>query len=106
VSVIRGAGEVGGARSENPRRSAAAKTAPQKVEEENYLLTAYFEHFPNETPKISGRFSGLRPLIKSSNHPSNLSRESIINRNGKILTILGGKWTTAIVLAKSISKKL
>ena len=40
-------------------------------------------------------FSGVRPLLRSADNPSEATREWAFERTGKVLHIYGGKWTTA-----------
>ena len=73
--------------------------------EEAYLLKAY-NHYRNENmtnSNIVERFSGLRPLVKSADDPTRVSREYVIHRNNKLVTVLGGKWTTSLALARQVS---
>jgi glycerol-3-phosphate dehydrogenase len=73
--------------------------------EEAYLLKAY-NHYRNENmtrSDIVERFSGLRPLVKSAADPTRTTREYVIHRNNKLVTVLGGKWTTSLALARQVS---
>lgn len=40
-------------------------------------------------------FSGVRPLLRSADNPSEATREWAFERTAKVLHIYGGKWTTA-----------
>jgi len=40
-------------------------------------------------------FAGVRPLIRSAADPSRATREYAIERHGAVVTVFGGKWTTA-----------
>ena len=55
--------------------------------------------------EISGTFAGLRPLIRSAADPSRASREYAIERQGNVVTIFGGKWTTARALGERIARQ-
>lgn len=73
--------------------------------EKAYLLDAY-NHYRSDTvttASIVESFSGLRPLVKSAEDPTRASREYIIHRNNKLVTVLGGKWTTSQALARKVS---
>ncbi len=74
--------------------------------ERNYLLAAYKHYWPNSNAKVSQSFAGLRPLLHSANDPSRATREYAIHRTGKLITVLGGKWTTAMALAEKVSATL
>ena len=73
--------------------------------EKTYLLDAYNHYrFDNITDaSITKSYSGLRPLVKSTEDPSRASREYVIHRNNKLVTVLGGKWTTSLALARQVS---
>jgi len=72
-------------------------------EEQSYLLNAWSHYFPDLQPNVIGTFAGLRPLLRSAQDPSKATREYAIHRTGKLVTILGGKWTTAMALADKVS---
>jgi glycerol-3-phosphate dehydrogenase len=72
-------------------------------EEQSYLLNAWPHYFPDIQPNVIGTFAGLRPLLRSAQDPSKATREYAIHREGKLVTVLGGKWTTAMALADKIS---
>lgn len=71
-------------------------------EEVDYLLKAVNFYI---SPKISTEelvvcFSGVRPLIKSTQNPSKATREWAFERVGNVTHIFGGKWTTAQIQAE------
>jgi len=72
-------------------------------EEQSYLLIAWAHYFPDRQPNVIGTFAGLRPLLRSEQDPSKATREYVIHRTGKLVTVLGGKWTTAMALADKVS---
>ena len=72
-------------------------------EEQSYLLNAWTHYFPDLQPNVIGTFAGLRPLLLSAKDPSKATREYAIHRTGKLVTVLGGKWTTAMALADKVS---
>lgn len=72
--------------------------------ERAYLLAAYSHFFPSQHPEVTGSFAGLRPLIHSTNEPSRMTREYMIWRQGNLVSIIGGKWTTAMALAGKVSR--
>lgn len=70
-------------------------------EETTYLLAgrnAYLGPAQGAAEVLSS-FAGLRPLVRSGAAPTATSRESKLERNGRLLTVWGGKWTTARALA-------
>jgi len=81
-------------------------------EEKNYLLNAYnaYHHDPINNDDIYKSFAGLRPLVNTSTedqlNPSQISREYAIEQTGKITTVFGGKWTTALALANKVVQQI
>ena len=75
--------------------------------EVNYLLesiNAYIDR-PINKDEIIKSYSGIRPLIKSKAqdfHSS--SRDFYIQKDHNLLTLFGGKWTTAPSIARNIVK--
>jgi len=70
-------------------------------EELDYLIAAY-NHYHNhaiQADEIEEKFAGVRPLIKSKENPSQVTREYAIHRVKQLVTVLGGKWTTTLALA-------
>ena len=81
--------------------------------ERDYLLDLYNSKFTNPITKedINNDFSGLRPIIRKNNTQSvfsyiSASRESVIEVNKNILTVYGGKWTSALSLSDELFIKL
>ncbi|MBE0494498.1 MAG: FAD-dependent oxidoreductase, partial [Thiomicrospira sp.] len=75
-------------------------------QEIDYLINAYNHYFKTPITKqnIVQSFAGLRPLIKSADNPNKATREYTIQQNQNLITVFGGKWTTARKLAKKITK--
>lgn len=61
---------------------------------------------PLERGEILERFAGVRPLIRSAADPSRASREYAIERHGRLLTVFGGKWTTARALGERVADEV
>jgi len=72
------------------------------AEEEAYLLRAYAHYFPGATPPVVERFAGVRPLLQSAADPGRATREYVVLREGRLVTVLGGKWTTALALGRKV----
>jgi glycerol-3-phosphate dehydrogenase len=73
-------------------------------EEIDYLIASYNRCFFKGIGRhdiISG-FAGVRPIVASKSDFSAASRESVLERQGKLLNVFGGKWTTSRALAKAI----
>lgn len=73
-------------------------------EEINYLIRAYNYYFKDPISKqgIEMAFAGVRPLIKSNKDPNKATREYAIQKNNKLVSVFGGKWTTSRQLAKKV----
>lgn len=74
--------------------------------EEAYLLDLYNAYFdrPAGPGDVRERFAGLRPLVADgSGDPGRTTREYVIERQGRVLTVFGGKWTTARVLGEKVA---
>lgn len=48
-------------------------------------------------------FSGLRPIVHSSADVSQASRDAAFRRDQRVITVFGGKWTTARALAERLA---
>jgi glycerol-3-phosphate dehydrogenase len=72
-------------------------------EEQKYLLNALDYYFPGNPASILDTFAGLRPLLRSAQDPSKATREYAIHRTGNLLSVFGGKWTTAMALANKVA---
>lgn len=77
-------------------------------EEKAYLLRIYNQYFtkPVATEQIIGTFSGVRPLLAGSESASKASREYRIIKQGHLINVFGGKWTTARALARAVVDRL
>jgi glycerol-3-phosphate dehydrogenase len=78
------------------------------IQERDYLLAAYNHYRTNTTlpSAIASSFAGIRPLLYSTANPSQASREYAIERQGKLINVFGGKWTTALALAGKVNQIL
>ena len=82
-------------------------------EEREYLLNIYNSNFRRQiTPSnISSEFSGLRPIVASHLRPkesyfSVASREAEVEVVDKLITVYGGKWTSAPSLSQKVVRKI
>lgn len=89
------------------RQDVSAPIAPSR-EEVQYLLDAYNLFFLTKKTlgDIIGSFAGLRPLIYSAADPGRASREYAIERDGRLINVFGGKWTTARRLGMAVAQSL
>ncbi len=73
-----------------------------------YLLNAYNTYFkePKGMADITMRYAGLRPLVYSAIDPTRGSREYVIERQGRLITLYGGKWATARALARAVAAEI
>jgi len=69
-----------------------------------YLLAVYNHYFRDSrtSAHIVGSFAGLRPLIRSQSDPARVNREYAIERQGRLINVFGGKWTTSRALAQRV----
>jgi glycerol-3-phosphate dehydrogenase len=82
-------------------------------EERKFLIQIFNQHFKHQISEknILKEYSGLRPILcknknLSATNYSKASRESKLEVTGRLITIYGGKWTTAPSLAKKLKKKI
>ena len=70
-----------------------------------YLIDAYNNYFIDQitVQDIVRSFSGVRPLIKSSNDANKTTREYAVQKNKNLISVFGGKWTTSRRLAKQVA---
>ena len=72
-------------------------------EDVDYLVSAVQWLFPNqglEVGDIVDRWAGVRPLLQQQGSESSRSREHSIVREGRVLTVAGGKLTTSREMAE------
>lgn len=76
--------------------------------ERNYLLKVYNHYFITQKniADIEREFAGVRPLLGGSAEATRASREYAMNWQGQLLTVTGGKWTTARALAKQVIQQI
>lgn len=72
--------------------------------ERQYLLKLYNHYFVTKRfdTDIQREFAGVRPLLGGADDASKASREYAMRWQQAILTVNGGKWTTARALAKQV----
>ncbi len=58
---------------------------------------------PLRPGEISSTFAGVRPLLRTADDPGKASREYAIERQGRVVTVFGGKWTTARSLGQKVA---
>jgi glycerol-3-phosphate dehydrogenase len=82
-------------------------------EERQYLLNVYNSNFKRHVSNsnISSEFSGLRPIVASylrskETYFSVASREAETEVVDKLITVYGGKWTSAPSLSEKVVRKL
>jgi len=76
-------------------------------EEIGYLLRAYQHYFDNGVTEsdIVDNYAGLRPLLISHKNPNKVSREYVMEKSGKVISVFGGKWTTSRALGEKLARK-
>lgn len=86
-------------------QSLADPIEPNQRERE-LLLGLVRLHLPSWESQARTRgswFSGLRPIVHSSADVSQASRDAALRRNQRVITVFGGKWTTARALAERLA---
>ena len=73
-------------------------------DEKDYLIKSYNSIFTNsiKSTDIDSSFSGVRPLIKSAKNIHKSSRDFYVQQDDKLISIFGGKWTTAPSIARKV----
>ncbi|MBZ9613362.1 glycerol-3-phosphate dehydrogenase/oxidase [Rheinheimera maricola] len=76
--------------------------------ERDYLLGVYNHYFQPAAGKdtVLADFAGVRPLLGGSANASKASREYQLTWQGQLLTVSGGKWTTARALGQSVAAQI
>lgn len=72
--------------------------------ERDYLLGVYNHYFSPQASSdtVLADFAGVRPLLGGSANASKASREYQLDWQGRLLTVSGGKWTTARALGRQV----
>ena len=72
----------------------------------DYLLAARNHYFRATKTRadVSEVFSGVRPLLHFEGDPGRASREYALARQDRVLSIYGGKWTTARALGRQVAR--
>ena len=72
-----------------------------------YLIRLYSAYFAGrlEPTEVVAKFAGVRPLVASAQQRANeVTRESVIEAEGRVITVFGGKWTTSRELGLRVAK--
>ena len=74
-------------------------------EEQIYLLRVYNRYIQPAAQEsdVTRRFSGLRPLLRSNANHSRATREYAIEVHNRVVSVFGGKWTTARALGEKVA---
>ena len=80
-------------------------TAEMADAERDELVAAHNAWFrtPLTRDDIVSHYSGLRPLVRSTGGTSGASREAVVEAPGGVVTVYGGKWTTARRLGQRVA---
>jgi len=72
----------------------------------DYLLETYNACFSDGLSRrdVISSFAGVRPIVRSGGNVSRASRESAVERKGRLISVFGGKWTSSRVLAKTVAR--
>jgi glycerol-3-phosphate dehydrogenase len=77
-------------------------------EEVDYLITRFNRYFrqPLDRGSMASTFAGVRPLVGRAANPSAIGREYRVERHGSVINVWGGKLTTFMALARSVSLRV
>lgn len=72
--------------------------------ERDYLLQVWNASFERALAPADVRasFAGVRPLVAEAGNASANTREHLIERRGRLVTVFGGKWTTSRRLGEQV----
>jgi glycerol-3-phosphate dehydrogenase len=75
------------------------------VAEREYLLAAYNNFFENpiHDADIESTFAGVRPLVDAGKSAHAQRRGETIEREGSVVSVFGGKWTTSRLLGERVA---
>jgi glycerol-3-phosphate dehydrogenase len=81
--------------------------AQPSADEIAYLRAAWARAFddPLQDDDVIEAFAGVRPVVRAGADFSAASRESVLEINGRVLSVLGGKWTTSRALAEKVARQ-
>lgn len=76
--------------------------------ERDQLLAIYNHYFqiPRSPEQVLGQFAGLRPLLAGTEEASKASRDYRLHWQGRVLSVFGGKWTTARALGERVAREV
>lgn len=84
----------------------ASPDSPCCSKEEAVYLRGFFDSVMAKSladSEVESTFSGVRPLIRGDADPTRASREYALEQRGRVLSIFGGKWTTARALGEHVA---
>ena len=75
-------------------------------EERTSLIELVGRHLPQweQNAHLQGDwFAGLRPIVRNCTNVTRSSRDAAVRRHGQVISVFGGKWTTARSLAAHLA---
>lgn len=87
------------------QRQTLAEPVACSAAEREYLVNAFNNFFtdPMDDADVESTFAGVRPLVDSGRAAHAQRRGARIETSGRVVTIFGGKWTTARTLAMKVA---
>lgn len=78
------------------------------ADEVGYLLDVFNRYFQiaKSERDIAQTFAGLRPLVRSGGDATRMSRECAIEVDRRLISIFGGKWTSARALGQRVTRSV
>jgi glycerol-3-phosphate dehydrogenase len=76
--------------------------------ERDYLIAFHnrLQRTPAGPEDVADMFAGLRPLLRSADDPGRATREYAIEAQGRLVSVFGGKWTTARALGERVAEQV
>ena len=70
--------------------------------EVQYLTRQFGEYFQGLSLNIQGAYSGVRPIYDDNEQFSAASRDCVIEKDERTVTIFGGKWTSSLEIGEKV----
>jgi glycerol-3-phosphate dehydrogenase len=69
-----------------------------------YLTRQFGEYFQGLSLNVEDAYSGVRPIYDDNEQFSAASRDCVIEKNERTVTIFGGKWTSSLEIGEKVLK--
>ena len=84
------------------------QASAEELDQLTSLVRFYFPSWPLPSAEELSTlaFAGLRPIVRKGQNASAASREAVLERLGRLLSVFGGKWTSSRALASQVADQL